>query len=364
MSPVADAFADDYAGARTRFLAAAERAGARLLSWPHPLRGPDDGVLATDVALLGPPDAERLLLANSATHGVEGFCGSGTMTTWLQSDARAQIDGRVGVILIHAINPHGFAWLRRVNEDNVDLNRNFIDHSPEPDPDPEFSALMPVLLPEAWNADSERRFQAVWQDLVAERGLVGAQAVLSRGQYVEPGGVFFGGRAPVWSNRTFREIVARHAGHARRLAFIDFHTGLGPFAHGELIHRAAPGSAARRRLESWIGHGLTSPTDSSTTSAARSDGLIENALRQTLPDTEITALTAEFGTYPMEQVLSALRADNWLHQRGTLDSDVGRAIKATMRERFAPAHPDWRELVALRARQLFGHLLAGLAGED
>ena len=30
--------------------------------------------------------------------------------------------------MIHALNPFGFAHLRRANEDNVDLNRNFVDH--------------------------------------------------------------------------------------------------------------------------------------------------------------------------------------------------------------------------------------------
>ena len=29
-------------------------------------------------------------------------------------------------VLLHALNPYGFAWLRRVNEHNVDLNRNFL----------------------------------------------------------------------------------------------------------------------------------------------------------------------------------------------------------------------------------------------
>ena len=35
----------------------------------------------------------------------------------------------VRVVMIHALNPYGMAWVRRVNEDNVDLNRNFIDWS-------------------------------------------------------------------------------------------------------------------------------------------------------------------------------------------------------------------------------------------
>ncbi len=364
MSADDGAFGADYAASRAGFLAAAEAAGARLEHLPHPGSGPDGAPLATDVAVLGDPAAERLLLANSATHGVEGFCGAGVMTAWLGAGCPGARPERVRVVLIHAINPHGFAWLRRVNEDNVDLNRNFVAHDGPSEPDPDYSALMTVLLPEHWNAESERRFQTAWQALVDRLGPDGAQALLSRGQYVEPAGLFYGGRAPVWSNRTFRDILERHLRGVRHLAFIDFHTGLGPFGHGELIHRAPPGSDERRRLEDWITHGLTSPTDGTTASAARSEGLIENALRAHASSLSVTALTAEFGTYPLTQILAALRADNWLHQRGQLDSDIGQAIKATMRERFAPAHPDWRALVALRGQQLLAHLIAGLAGED
>ena len=30
------------------------------------------------------------------------------------------------IVLVHVLNPYGMAWLRRFNEHNVDLNRNFL----------------------------------------------------------------------------------------------------------------------------------------------------------------------------------------------------------------------------------------------
>lgn len=30
------------------------------------------------------------------------------------------------MLFIHAVNPYGFAWRRRVNENNVELNRSFL----------------------------------------------------------------------------------------------------------------------------------------------------------------------------------------------------------------------------------------------
>ena len=51
-------------------------AGARLSEILHPLRGPGGEALACDVARFGAEDADAVLWVNSATHGVEGYCGS------------------------------------------------------------------------------------------------------------------------------------------------------------------------------------------------------------------------------------------------------------------------------------------------
>ncbi len=90
---------------------------------------PDGEGLFTDVALLGRSDGRAMLALCSATHGVEGFAGSALQTGLLADGIGARLDPDTGLVLIHAINPYGFAHLRHANEDNVDLNRNFIDHS-------------------------------------------------------------------------------------------------------------------------------------------------------------------------------------------------------------------------------------------
>src|SRR5260221_6403928 len=76
MSPTAH-FSASYAEARGKFRDAAQRAGARLFRYENPTKGPDGEELTTDVAVLGPVNASRVLVTVSATHGAEGFCGSG-----------------------------------------------------------------------------------------------------------------------------------------------------------------------------------------------------------------------------------------------------------------------------------------------
>src|SRR5258708_30442101 len=111
-------FSTSYADARANFLPAARRAGADSAAHVHPLRGPEGEKLATDVAWLGPGNAQSVLVMSSATHGVEGFCGSAVQTAWLEAGGARQRPEQVAVLLIHAVNPHCFALLRRLDEDH------------------------------------------------------------------------------------------------------------------------------------------------------------------------------------------------------------------------------------------------------
>ena len=76
MNPI-PCFSQSYAEARKKFFSAARARGAQISQRVHPSeRGAEGEELAMDLALLGNPRAPTLLLLTSATHGVEGFCGS------------------------------------------------------------------------------------------------------------------------------------------------------------------------------------------------------------------------------------------------------------------------------------------------
>jgi hypothetical protein len=348
-------FAVDYRAARDKFLTAARRAGARIATYDNPALAPDGKPVHTDVARLGEAAAGRVLLVNSATHGVEGFCGSGALVGWLTEIGGAGLAKGVRAVLVHAINPHGFAWLRRVTEDNVDLNRNFADHESGSYPaNPDYSGLHAALVPERWDAASRAACEAALNAYVARHGRFALQTAVTRGQYEHADGLFFGGRAPTWSNRTFRAIVGEHVAGAREVAFLDFHTGLGPYGSAELI-----GSATAKAV-AWFGDRVANP-EAGNSSSAPLNGVIRNGVRDALPGVELTSLTVEFGTYPVEPVLRALQADNWLHLYGRPESDLGREIKAEIRKRLYPDEDDWKELVWVRSRQVLRRAAAGLA---
>ena len=360
MTSIPECFSESYAEARAKFVAAAADAGGALRSWFNPHgKGPNGELLYLDTARFGPADAPHTLVLISSTHGVEGHCGSGAQIAWLRSGGAAKLPKDTGALVVHAINPHGFAWGRRVNEDNVDLNRNFVDHDKPYPRNDGYNELATAILPRQWDetasAETERTFQAYAQ----KHGAFGLQGALSGGQYAHPNGIFYGGNKPTWSNRTIRAIAREELGRARRVGVIDFHTGLGPFGHGELICTVPPGSKSFERSKAWYGAELTSP-ESGTSTSAVVVGCMTDSFPQELPDAEVTSVALEYGTYAVPEVLGAVREDNWVHQRGDLKSAQGKAMKANMKERFFPSGDKWRDMVWTRADQTIGWALKGL----
>ena len=360
MSPV-EFFPEDYRSGRSAFRAAAEAAGARLATYDAPSIGPDGAPLHTDVAVLGRDDAPHILLCNSATHGVEGFCGSGVFTGWLHNVPK--IPQSVRVVLIHALNCHGFAWLRRTTEENVDLNRNFVDHAVRYPRNTEYSELHSHLLPRHWDERTIASLTKTLERYIDKHSFYRLQCVLTGGQYDHADGIFYGGRKPTTARERFLKIVEDHAAGARHVLFLDWHTGLGPYGTAELIGMTRPGSPHGDRVNDWFLNGLTSPSDGHSSSAPVT-GTIGSGLRRQLAGTgtEITSLTVEFGTYPPRDVLMALIADNWIHARGDPKSTLGLEIKKQVRRALYPDEDDWKELVWVRGRQLMRRSLNGLSG--
>jgi hypothetical protein len=245
-------FSESYAEARAKFCSAAATAGGAIRSWLNPrARGPNGELLYLDTARFGPAEAPNMLVMISSTHGVEGHCGSGAQIAWLATGGAARLPKDTGALLVHAINPYGFAWTRRVNEDNVDLNRNFVDHDKAYPKNEGYLAIAEAVLPKDWSEASKVETQRVFDAYAQKHGAYGLQGAISGGQYTHPDGIFFGGSRQTWSNRTIRAIARAELARARKVGIIDFHTGLGPFGHGELICAIPPSSKSFARARAW-----------------------------------------------------------------------------------------------------------------
>jgi Protein of unknown function (DUF2817) len=353
-----EAFSANYAEARHKFRDAATAAGAVMTSYDLPTRGPAGEELTTDVARVGPADARNVLMTVSATHGAEGFCGSGIQVAAFNGLVR-ELPPDTALLAVHAINPYGFSWIRRVTEENVDLNRNFIDHA-EPLPENQgYEELAEAICPDEWTdavlAAAQQRLDAY----AAEHGAAALQRAMSGGQYRHADGIFYGGTGVTRARRTLERIVADHLSGARRLAVIDFHTGLGPYGYGEPIVMHDAGTAALQRCYDWYGDKVTNPM-LGTSSSAELYGDNLRAFETMLPKVEFTGMALEYGTLPSKEVLLAVRADNWLHQRGDLGTEKARILKRQMRDAFYCDADDWKSMLVEQGITRQRQALAGL----
>ena len=357
------AFSSSYAEARVKFLEGAATAGLKITSHEHPLKGRDGETLAMDVAWAGDPDAANVLVISSGCHGVEGYCGSGVQVYALHDAEWRETAARQGVALmyVHALNPYGFSHVRRVTNENVDLNRNFNDYARPLPVNEAYRDIHALLLPENWPPDAGN--VAAVGAYVQQHGIARFQAAVSQGQHEFPQGLFFGGTAPTWSNLTVRKVVRQHLGKARRVGWIDLHTGLGPSGVGERIFACKDDAAALRRARQWWGGDgatrITSIYDGSSTSA-RLTGMMFNAVYDECPQVEYTSIAMEYGTLPIQQMIDALRAEQWLQLHPGATAEQAASIKQQMMDAFYVNTDAWKGQIISQARQSLFQAVAGL----
>jgi hypothetical protein len=362
MQPSAAArhFSGTYVEARAKFFDAARQRGAAIDSFV--LDGHVGALgeeLATDVALVGAHDASKLLLVSSGTHGPEGFCGSGTQLAALNdSELLSRLEqAGVALLLVHAVNPHGFSHLHRANEDNIDLNRNHVDFSAPLPANDDYTEVEPLVLPATWPpTPADEAARAAYID---KRGMRVFRAAVTKGQYTSPEGLFYGGTAPTWSNRTMRAILRKYAASSTHIGWIDVHTGIGPYGHGEKIYpgRNAPEDLAR--ANAWWGADVFAPFAGDSVSADVSGPVMSTAYDE-CPDAKVVPMGLEFGTLPDDEVLTRLCADTWARRHPDAPQALRREIRTQLRDAFYCDSDEWKGMVLGQARVVLLQTLQGL----
>jgi len=352
-------FRPDYAACRDYFLTLARASGGELLRADNPAPGPDGMALSTEFLRLGPLDAERALILVSGTHGAEGFAGSAIQCAWLAAaNEGGQLDklpDNLAVLLVHGLNAFGFAHGRRVNENNVDLNRNFIDHEAGHPYNEGYAQIGEAMAATALDGPVRARADAALVRLRAEMGQLNVMRAIG-GQYDAAEGMFYGGRVPVWSNRALREHLPEFLPNVKLAAYVDIHTGLGPSGYGSPMCYHHKGTEAYDLARSWWGKDMTAAA------SKINHGKSGHGAMEALAPAQVVCLTLEFGTLPFIEVLAALRDEHALWWHGK-ERD-GSAIRKAFRAAFCRDDPEWQDKVVERGLQIAADTIAGLRPID
>ena len=261
------------------------------------------------------------------------------------------IPDNTAILIIHALTPWGYAWQRRCDADGVDLNRNVVD----------FSATLPAnigyeqLKNTLYLADAGPR-KAVMAELEREHGRVAVENAMSAGQYSDPGGPFYGGKAPAHGRLVCEDLMRQYALQERDLTVIDLHTGLGAYGYGEIICDHQPASAGTRVARQYYGDSVTLPF-LGTSSSVPKTGLLDYAWHAIMNERSCY-VTLEFGTFSTDQLFEILLKDHQLWAQA--DAEQARLEHSqVMRHHFYPDEQAWQEMVVFRARQVISQALHG-----
>ncbi|MCW4460920.1 M14 family metallopeptidase [Sphingomonas sp. BT-65] len=357
-------FPESYQESRETFARKIAALNGRLDSFVLPNAvGAAGEPLAMDVARLGAAGGAKVLLITTATHGVEGFCGAGCLNLLLDDEhlrgqaARAGID----LLLVHGVNPYGFSHLRRVNEDNIDLNRNWVDFAAGVPENRVYEDLDPYLVPEAWPPTPAA--DARLDRIIDQMGFEQFRRAIAAGQYSSDSGLYFGGRRKSWSLETLSAALQHHLVEQSCVGWIDIHSGLGPPGHGEKMYvgRADPEEEARARR--WWGQDVSSLHGNDAAS-----GRVSGSLAQLIYDLAIplqsTSIALEYGTIGSRGVRHALRGDQWLYRNPSAPPAQAYAIKKAIKDAFFCNDAVWKGMVLAQFRATALQAINGMATEE
>lgn len=345
-------FPADYFAARAAFrchAAAAEQSTHVIAAL-----GPQGETLSLDSAYLGSPAPRQLLLLTSGMHGVEGYVGSALQQLWLAEFA-SPLPPDTGVLLVHALNPYGFAHGRRTNEHNVDLNRNALATFPGP-ANPAYRALDAWLNPPGPVPRLDNFFWSVLPRALRHGRAALVQAIAA-GQYEFPQGLFYGGRAREPSLAIFAGLLAapRFAG-VQRVWHLDLHSGLGRYGHYQLLLELPPHAPEFSLLARGFGAALVKSDHAEHVTHYSAQGTLPAFTASAFPAARTLAATVEFGTYGPATLLRRLRAENRLHHYGARRRNDAARIRSALCEALAPRDPAWRAAVLAGGRTIFTQL--------
>jgi hypothetical protein len=345
-------FATDYLDARAQFLEALDaferQAGVLFSRQRFTVDRSLD--LTIDCAELRAKSPERLYVAVSGVHGIEGFAGNAIQRVLLARTLPRFDLSNTSLLFVHAVNPYGMHHLRRVNAANVDLNRNFTedDGALYTTDSRGYMLIAPTLGPEhAYHggALARPRFFAALLGAVAGHGYGALRQATLAGQYVAPRGIFFGGRERQPETRFFQQVFEAASARVQAVLLTDLHTGYGIRGQASALFGRADTPAFRE----FVDEGVRDRSGKDQRYDANGDlvGWCQAAHKRVRPDGSFDGVVIELGTTglsPATQLadLHAVVRENQVHHYGARDPATAERVALRFRGLFDPRDRAWQ----------------------
>ncbi len=349
-----------YDEARSLFLTAAKQKGLEIQSHFLPDKlGANSEELSCDIAYPARPKHKTCIVLSSGVHGIEGYCGSALQIALLDSLLFDEISKHADIILVHAVNPHGFSHGSRVNEDNIDINRNFVNFNDKKRPCRTYSNYRSQAYPHNWQDTSPDDVLSILKQTQQDIGVEIMQRITTLGQYDYAQDLFYGGEKPTWSTRVWKRLVNTLVDDYKFVIHLDLHIGLGTEGDCQVTYTGNPNLTNKVALaQQWLGYDAVVVHGSKKSLSSNIGGVLGNYIDYF--DTPSISVALEFGTKEIDQVIQGLALDCWLRHNPQADISVSNNIKQQLRNTFLVDSSSWRHSVWDHTKFYLERLLSGL----
>ncbi len=358
-------FQESYDDCRKAFLSAAAQVSveyneARIFTVQVPSE--IDQNLYIDFLYLPPlKDSSKLLVLSSAVHGAEGFAGSAVQQMFLSELLSDEVRSEMGVLMMHAVNPYGFKYGRRVTENNVDLNRGSeVDPSLFDTRNEGYKALDDMLNPEGKVSEGSIRnnffYLITISKMLKESMSVLRQAIL-QGQYEIPKGVYFGGMEFEPQIDSLTRILPEIFKPYESILAIDLHTGYGARRALHLFINAEDDPEIKTKTET-VFTGQHIDWGDSEDFYEISGGFASAFLPKINPDAEYLYMVFEWGTYDSQKTFGSIKSlqkiinENQGYHYGYKNEKQEQKINQHSQELYFSKSEAWRSEVLRSGREM------------
>lgn len=301
---------------------------------------------------------DKVLFFTTGEHGIEGFTGASATHLFVEEYVDQVDPETTGICLVHAINPWGMRNFRRVNENNVDLNRNYI-YNPESLPqdiNEYYAKEKEIFQLQHKVRDVKKEKTALYEKLnkgMMQEGYSGVKTAKSMGQFEFERGVYFGGykeeESATYIKSWQRELLSTYG----CVIHMDWHTALGPTNEiTMLVSEHDP----RKKDELKAQYGMNN-IDKFSPEKVKGDSTnyFHKLKKEEYPETKLFSALFEFGTFGTTRKaelreFTTIILENQLYWYGAEQEEDRQWILNEFKNMFYPDEKEWRSKVMQEAR--------------
>ena len=347
-----DAFLNDYESVRTHLQELMGGLGAEEFS--HAI-DEADGLYVDTYYLPSGEKQTNLVVLTTGVHGMEGYIGSAMLDVFF-GEVYPELDtGNTGILVVTNVNPYGMKYYRRYNENNVDLNRNFILDWENFDlaSNQEYPKVEKFLGP------TGKIGNALWHEVgfylslgktAISDGAGTISDALLTGQYEYPQGVYYGGTEDQASTVYLKEVFAKCLQSSyEKIVHIDIHSGYGP-RYNMVIFNSVYETMNEAQSREAFGYDNIIAYDSESFYATTGDttDFFYRLAEREQTDKDLFSTCFEFGTIGdtfFDTILSLKYTvdENRNHWYPTSNATSAEVVRQNYMELFYPTETAWRE---------------------